>query len=58
MTEIRSTSFYREETFLDMPFTEEEVQQIVERKMKLGKASGLDGLTAEHIRHGGHTIII
>ena len=58
VTEFRSTSFHREETFLDMPFTEEEVQQIVERKMKLGKASGLDGLTAEHIRYGGHTIIV
>ena len=37
---------------------EEEVQQIVERKMKLGIVSGLDGLTAEHIRYGGHTITV
>ena len=41
-----------------MPFTEEEVQQIVEMKMKLGKTSGLDGTTAEHIRYGGHTITV
>ena len=26
--------------------------------MKFGKAFGLDGLTAEHIRYGGHTITV
>ena len=58
VTELRSTSFHREDTFLDIPVTEVEVQQIAERKMKLRKASGLDGLTAEHIQYSGHTIIV
>ena len=58
VTELRFTSFHREKSFLDIPTTEKEVQQIVDRKMKLRKASRLDGLTAEHIQYGGHTIIV
>ena len=46
-----------EEAFLDVPFTSEEIAHAV-HKMKLKKSSGPDNLSAEHLRHGGHSVVI
>ena len=58
MATLSSTSFQKEETFLDVPFTEEEVECILQKKMKLKKASGPDDLTTEHLRYGGQVIVV
>ena len=41
-----------------MPFSVEEVECILQKKMKLKKASGPDDLTTERLRYGGSTIAI
>ena len=50
-----SSSFEKEEHFLDVPFTQEEVDFAIQ-KLKLNKPSGPDDLTAEHLRYGEHSI--
>ena len=55
---LASSSFQKEEPFSDVPFSVEEVLCILQKKMKLKKASGLDDLTTEHLRYGGPTIAI
>ena len=55
---LASTSFQKEEPFLDVPFSVEEVVCILQKKLKLKKASELDDLTTEHLRYGGPTIAI
>ena len=43
----------RPSTLRDGEITEEEVSRVI-RKLKNNKASGPDGIQAEHIKHGGH----
>ena len=54
-TSLLSEFFQKEEAFLDVPFTIEEVEHAVNR-MKL-KSAGLDSLTAEPLMYGGQSII-
>lgn len=42
---------------LDVPFTLAEVNEAVKR-LKLRKASGLDGLQPEHLRFGGQSLLL
>ena len=51
-----SASFKKEEVFLDVPFSTEEVEHAV-KLMKLKKSAGPDDLTAEHLKYGGRSII-
>ena len=53
---LLSATFQKEEVFLDVPFSTEEVEHTV-NKMKLKKSAGPDNLTAEHLKFGGQTII-
>ena len=55
-TSLLSSSFQKEEVFLDVPFTSEEVEHAV-WKMKLKKSAGPDNLYAEHLRYGGHCMV-
>ena len=57
LTSLASASYQREETFLDVPFSVEEVEHILHNRMKLRKASGPDGVTTEHIRYGGPAVV-
>ena len=54
---LLSGTFQKEEVFLDVPFSIEEVEHTV-YKMKLKKSAGPDNLTAEHLKFGGQSIII
>ena len=54
---MASASYQRKETFLDVPFSVEEVEHILHNRMKLRKASGPDGLTTEHLRYGGPAVV-
>ena len=47
-----SATFQKEEAFLDVPFTTQEVEHAV----KLKKSAGPDNLIAEHLRYGGRPI--
>ena len=58
LSSLATTSYQREEHFLDVPFSVEEVEHILGNKMKLGKASGPDSLMTEHLRYGGPTITL
>ena len=51
------TSFDNEELLLDVPFTVDEVKAAI-RKLKCGKAAGLDGLVAEHLKYAGESMVI
>ena len=42
--------------FLEEPFTQYEVQKAIKR-LKFGKACGYDGITSEHLRYAGDTIV-
>ena len=53
---LLSATFQKQEVFLDIPFSTEEVEYTV-NKMKLKKSAGQDNLTAEHLKFGGQTII-
>ena len=55
-TSLLSESFQKEEAFLDVPVTIEEVEHAVNR-MKLKKLAGPDNLTAGHLKYGGQSII-
>ena len=52
-----STSFDNEEFLLDVPFTVDEVKAAI-NKLKCGKAAGMDGLGAEHLKHAGESLVI
>ena len=58
MTTLATASFQKEELFLDVPFTVEEVECTLLKRMKLKKSSGPDDLTTEHLRYGGSTIVV
>lgn len=53
---LLSATFQKEEVFLDVPFSTEEVEHTV-NKLKLKKSAGPDNLTAEHLKLGGQAII-
>ena len=61
---IRVTSFVEEysnavaddDTFLSAPFSRDEVVKAIQ-KLNSGKASGIDGVTAEHIRNAGGSMV-
>lgn len=55
---LASASLQKEKLFLDVPFSVEEVECTLQKKMKLKKASGPDDLTIEHLRYGGPTVAI
>ena len=57
LTTLLSETFQEEEVFLDVPFTIEEVGKAVNR-MKLMKSAGPDDLMAEHLKYGGHSIVM
>ena len=54
---LLSTSFQKEEVFLDVAFNTEEVDHAV-NKLKIKKSAGPDNLTAEHLKYGGNSIIV
>ena len=54
---LLSTSFQKEEVFLDVAFNTEEIDHAV-NKLKIKKSAGLDNLTAEHLKYGGNSIIV
>ena len=56
-TTLLSESFQKEEVFLDIPFTAEEVHHAV-NNMKPKKSAGPDDITAEHLKYGGETVIV
>ena len=58
LSSLATTSYQREEHFLDVPSLVEEVEQILGIKMKLGKASGPDSLMTEHLHYGGSSITL
>ena len=41
---------------LDSPITTEEIEMAV-KKLKSNRSGGADGLSAEHLKHGGPSII-
>ena len=49
---LLSTTFQKEEVFLDVAFTTEEVEATV-NKMKVNISAGPDNLMAEHVKYGG-----
>ena len=51
-----SSSFQKEELFLDFPFSTDEATLAINR-MKLKKFPGPDNLTSEHFRFSGHSIV-
>ena len=53
LSSLFTTSYQREEHFLDVPFSVEEVEHILGNKMKLRKASGPNSLMTEHLRNWG-----
>ena len=53
LSSLATTSYQREEHFMDVPFSVEEVEHILGNKMKLGKASGPNSLMTEHLRNWG-----
>ena len=57
MTTLLSELFQKEETFLDVPFTGEEISRLLQKRMKLKKSAGPDDLTSEHRLYRGHTIV-
>lgn len=56
-TTLLSESFQKQEVFLDVPFTTEEVHHAV-NNMKLKKSAGSDDITAEHLKYGGETVTV
>ena len=56
-TALLSESFQKEEIFLDVPFTVEEVHHAL-NIMELNKSSGPDDMTAEHLRYGGKMVTV
>ena len=56
-TILLSESFQKEEIFLDVPFTAQEVYHAV-NIMKLNKSADPDNITAEHLRYGGKMVIV
>ena len=57
LTTLLSETFQKEEVFIDVPFTIEEVGKAVNR-MKLMKSAGPDDLMAEHLKYGGRSIVM
>ena len=55
-TSLLSSSFQKEELFLDFPFSTDEVTLAINR-MKLKKSPGPDNLTSEHFRFSGHSVV-
>ena len=56
-TTLLSTSFQKEEVFLDVAFDAEEIDNAV-TKLKIKKSAGPDNLTAEHLKYGGVSVIV
>ena len=52
-----SSTFHKEEYFLDVPFSNGEIAHAV-HKIKLKKSAGPDDLTTEHIRYGRPAIVM
>ena len=48
-------SLDNEDYLFDVPFVTEEVDSVL-KKLKLGKATGHDGIKAEHLMYGGPTL--
>ena len=53
-TTLVLANFQKEEVFLDVPFSLEEVEHAVNKK----KSAGPDDLMAEHLKYGGQSIIM
>ena len=53
---MEALSFGYEDLILDSPLTIEEVEMAV-KKLKSNRSGGADGLTAEHLKHGGPSIV-
>ena len=45
-----------EDQFIQTPFTHEEVKTCI-GKLKMGKTPGADGITSEHIKYAGHSLV-
>ena len=57
LSSLFSSTFHKEEYFLDVPFSNGEIALAV-HKIKLKKSAGPDDLTTEHIRYGGPAIVM
>lgn len=53
---LYNASLSNEEYLLDTPFTIEELERAL-HKLKIRKACGLEGLSAEHLKFGGQAIL-
>ena len=51
-----STKMKDKSTFLDKPFTEDEVREAI-CKLNMGKTPGHDGITSEHVKHAGPPLV-
>ena len=57
ITTLYARSFSYDDQIVDTPFTTEEIEEAV-KKLKCGKSGGVDGLQPEHIKYGGHSLIL
>ena len=53
---LETLSYSTNEMILDVEITEEEVTYAIQR-LKLGKAAGHDGISSEHLRFGGQSLV-
>jgi len=54
---MEALSFGFCDQILDDPLTTEEIEMAV-RKIKSNRSGGADGLTAEHLKHGGPAVVV
>ena len=54
---LEALSFGFCDQILDDPLTTEEIEMAV-RKIKSNRSGGADGLTAEHLKHGGPAVVV
>ena len=55
--QLYAQSFGYPNDILEAPFDVEEIASAI-KKLKFGKSGGADGLLPEHLKHGGHSIIL
>ena len=54
---MEALSFGFSDQILDDPLTTEKIKMAV-RKIKSNRSGGADGLTAEHLKHGGPAVVV
>ena len=56
-SDLHARSFGHNDLVLDTPIKIEEIENAV-KKLMVGKAGGFDGIQPEHIKYGGHSLLI